>query len=227
MSPSPFLQTPGKQRFGNYDIEWLPMLKSPCYGFNGPNACYSPSCKHNPLLLKSSTTTPRPSIKTTYSKQRASFQSQKSIENKNQYDFASEEYCFEYDSVPKSSTLYSDDLHDHELLMDSVYADETDMNNENYWQPKSSKLIGSQSMYIAYDNFTNIGRYSNTDGWTPKYSYGCKEKYWNLRVREENKSIVESPNTVTQTKTKHEFNPLSKPFQPAEKSGNETFFFCF
>lgn len=45
---SPFERVPGTHKFGNYDFEWLPLLKTPCYGFSGPNACYSTTCKHNP-----------------------------------------------------------------------------------------------------------------------------------------------------------------------------------
>lgn len=47
---SPFHEKPGIKKYGDITYEWLPLLKTPCYGFNGPNACYSATCKHNPLL---------------------------------------------------------------------------------------------------------------------------------------------------------------------------------
>lgn len=43
---SPFQKVPGTFKFGDYSYEWRSLLDTPCYGFNGPNACYSSTCKH-------------------------------------------------------------------------------------------------------------------------------------------------------------------------------------
>lgn len=47
MSPL-FEWTSGVHTFGEYKFEWLPLQKTPCFGFSGPNACYSSTCDHNP-----------------------------------------------------------------------------------------------------------------------------------------------------------------------------------
>lgn len=44
---SPFQKVPGTFKFGDYTYEWRSLLDTPCYGFNGPNACYSSTCKHD------------------------------------------------------------------------------------------------------------------------------------------------------------------------------------
>lgn len=46
---SKFTPPVGVFKFGEIEFEWLPLLKTPCNGFNGPNACYSSSCKHEPM----------------------------------------------------------------------------------------------------------------------------------------------------------------------------------
>lgn len=43
-----FEWTSGEHTFGEYKFEWLPLHKTPCFGFSGPNACYSSTCDHNP-----------------------------------------------------------------------------------------------------------------------------------------------------------------------------------
>lgn len=45
---SPFHEVSGPQKYGDIEYEWRSLLKTPCYGFNGPNACYSSTCDHNP-----------------------------------------------------------------------------------------------------------------------------------------------------------------------------------
>lgn len=46
---SPFHEEIGvQQRHGDIEFEWLSLLNTPCYGFSGPNACYSSTCSHNP-----------------------------------------------------------------------------------------------------------------------------------------------------------------------------------
>lgn len=50
---SPFHQAPGIQKYGDVVFEWRSLLNTPCYGFNGPNACYSSTCSHNPSLSES------------------------------------------------------------------------------------------------------------------------------------------------------------------------------
>lgn len=47
---SPYTAPEGIQKFGNIEYEWLPLLKTPCFGFSGPFACYSDTCNHNPKL---------------------------------------------------------------------------------------------------------------------------------------------------------------------------------
>lgn len=47
---SPFHETPGKHHYGDIVYEWRSLLSTPCYGFNGPNACYSTTCTHNPII---------------------------------------------------------------------------------------------------------------------------------------------------------------------------------
>lgn len=47
-----FHEEAGPQKYGEYVFEWLPLLQTPCYGFSGPNACYSTTCNHNPSLSK-------------------------------------------------------------------------------------------------------------------------------------------------------------------------------
>lgn len=42
---SPFQS--GTFSYGDSTIEWRTLLNTPCYGFNGPNACYSSTCKHD------------------------------------------------------------------------------------------------------------------------------------------------------------------------------------
>lgn len=44
---SPFQRVPGTFKFGDYTYEWRSLLETPCYGFNGPNACLDPTCKHD------------------------------------------------------------------------------------------------------------------------------------------------------------------------------------
>lgn len=44
---SPFQRVPGTFKFGDYTYSWRSLLDTPCYGFNGPNACYSSTCKHD------------------------------------------------------------------------------------------------------------------------------------------------------------------------------------
>lgn len=48
---TPYARSPGTKKYGAYEFEWLPLLKTPCYGFSGPNACYSKTCTHNPTLV--------------------------------------------------------------------------------------------------------------------------------------------------------------------------------
>lgn len=45
---SPFYEAPGMHKYGERVYEWRSLLNTPCYGFNGPNACYSSTCSHNP-----------------------------------------------------------------------------------------------------------------------------------------------------------------------------------
>lgn len=47
--PSLFECTSGVHSFDEYKFEWLPLHKTPCFGFSGPNACYSSTCDHNPM----------------------------------------------------------------------------------------------------------------------------------------------------------------------------------
>lgn len=44
---SPFQRVPGTFKYGDLTYEWRTLLNTPCYGFNGPNACYSSTCKHD------------------------------------------------------------------------------------------------------------------------------------------------------------------------------------
>lgn len=44
---SPYSGESGPQKYGDYVFEWRSLLNTPCYGFSGPNACYSTTCKHN------------------------------------------------------------------------------------------------------------------------------------------------------------------------------------
>lgn len=46
MSSSPFHESPGQHKFGDRLFEWRSLLDTPCYGFSGPNACYSSTCNH-------------------------------------------------------------------------------------------------------------------------------------------------------------------------------------
>lgn len=46
---SPFHEASGPQTYGNYNYEWRTLLNTPCYGFSGPNACYSSTCTHSPI----------------------------------------------------------------------------------------------------------------------------------------------------------------------------------
>lgn len=50
---SPFHEAPGIHKYGDVMFEWRSLLNTPCYGFNGPNACYSSTCSHNPSLSDS------------------------------------------------------------------------------------------------------------------------------------------------------------------------------
>lgn len=47
---SPFTVPQGAQKHGDLEFKWLPLLETPCFGFSGPYACYSNTCKHNPTL---------------------------------------------------------------------------------------------------------------------------------------------------------------------------------
>lgn len=47
---SPFHELPGLRKYCDIVFEWRSLLQTPCYGFNGPNACYSSTCNHNPSL---------------------------------------------------------------------------------------------------------------------------------------------------------------------------------
>lgn len=49
---NPFHAEPGIHKFGDTEFEWRSLLSTPCYGFSGPNACYSSTCKHNGLASK-------------------------------------------------------------------------------------------------------------------------------------------------------------------------------
>lgn len=49
---SPFYEAPGIHKYGDRVYEWRSLLNTPCYGFNGPNACYSSTCSHIPAEKK-------------------------------------------------------------------------------------------------------------------------------------------------------------------------------
>lgn len=49
---SPYHVEFGPQKYGDIVFEWRNLLQTPCYGFNGPNACYSSTCSHNPSLAE-------------------------------------------------------------------------------------------------------------------------------------------------------------------------------
>lgn len=50
---SPYHEDLGVYKYGEYVYEWRSLLNTPCFGFNGPNACYSSTCSHNPSLAAS------------------------------------------------------------------------------------------------------------------------------------------------------------------------------
>lgn len=47
---SPYYEPPGIHTYGDRTFEWRTLLNTRCYGFNGPNACYSSTCSHNGWL---------------------------------------------------------------------------------------------------------------------------------------------------------------------------------
>lgn len=50
MASAPVPATPFRKMSytnGDCSFEWQTLLNTPCYGFNGPNACYSSTCKHD------------------------------------------------------------------------------------------------------------------------------------------------------------------------------------
>lgn len=49
---SPFHELPGLRKYCDVVFEWRSLLQTPCFGFNGPNACYSSTCNHNPSLTE-------------------------------------------------------------------------------------------------------------------------------------------------------------------------------
>lgn len=50
---SPFHEEQGvKHKHGDIEFEWRSLLDTPCYGFSGPNACYSSTCNHYPSPSK-------------------------------------------------------------------------------------------------------------------------------------------------------------------------------
>lgn len=50
---SPFHELPGLRKYRDTVFEWRSLLHTPCYGFSGPNACYSSTCSHNPSSSES------------------------------------------------------------------------------------------------------------------------------------------------------------------------------
>lgn len=45
---SPFHEDPNQTlEYSNIKYKWIPFLQTPCYGFSGPNACFSSTCKHS------------------------------------------------------------------------------------------------------------------------------------------------------------------------------------
>lgn len=221
-----FFQTSNTFESGSYEIEWLPLSESLCYGFSGPNACYDEKCQHNPKLLKPSEIKSQLSAtKVNLPKHNSRFFAVKTPPTA--HHDANEDFYEEYDSYGTPLTPFSDESYDdcnkdyyfehlHSEYADSVSACE----DEAYWQA-SYQSTQQRDEYARRDIYSPVltnqdvfesasKNYCQFEGKSPRKTVS---KYDDRIDKEQHEDGDESVAVK-----KYEFNPLSEPFQPSIKS---------
>lgn len=103
------------RNFDNKQVVWPSLYQPPCYGFNGPSACTSSTCSHNPLIE------PTPPIQRWYSFFCSnSTRTFEKYENwKNFYSASSPEFYPSAKRQQLQSNTYGYDQHNYWYSMDS------------------------------------------------------------------------------------------------------------
>lgn len=140
VSPSPTYPPLWSQQIGNYQFEWLPPSQSPCYGFNGPAACNSDTCLHNPSLLQTPTK-PLP-LQTIY---KSAPPINVNGEQSQQYAYYNEVYPV-YGSNQETTEYYYP-------FNDCIYYDSNDSsdNNDPYLEVQRNEQQLQQQQYEYYN----------------------------------------------------------------------------
>ncbi|XP_031638496.1 protein snail homolog Sna-like [Contarinia nasturtii] len=196
-----------KLKYGDTEFEWRSLLNTPCYGFSGPNACYSTTCTHNARKFSES------ELQLIKSKQSTKFYNKKKssplFERAADYNsYRSSLLTFE-SFGPKKNTYEGYEFNSDAFFNTAYYGNHVYDNSPLRKTDEFNQMYESPSYYSRPVTCSTPFEESN-------HSTESSAESSDERI-----SVNSSHETVVSTK-KYAFNPLSEPFQPMRKSDSNT-----
>ncbi|XP_055303947.1 zinc finger protein 333-like [Sitodiplosis mosellana] len=205
---SPFHEALGPQKYGDFVFEWRSLLNTPCYGFSGPNACYSTTCSHNPTSL-SETEKPlgKPKLPNS-SKMSFKFymNAKKSLSN-------CERAAIDHTTYKSSlATHLTVQMNAHGYSRRNTYEEyEQKFNGDVYYDGRSSESR------LLYDDLSMVKTKDFNQLCEPSYytkNFPCVQYIQTAAESDGERTLKNSSHEIVVSAKKYTFNPLSEPFHP-------------